>query len=96
MREQGNIPGLEELQKVLSLPRLPLRIEGFDIAHVGGRHPVASLVSFLNGRPDKNSYRRFHMKTLDGSIDDFAAMREVVARRYTRVANDELSAPDLI
>ncbi|MFW5686189.1 MAG: excinuclease ABC subunit UvrC, partial [Spirochaetota bacterium] len=96
IREQGNIPGLEELQKVLSLPRLPLRIEGFDIAHVDGKHPVASLVSFQNGRPDKNNYRRFHMKTLDGTIDDFAAMREVVARRYTRVANEELPAPDLI
>ncbi|MFW6293731.1 MAG: helix-hairpin-helix domain-containing protein, partial [Spirochaetota bacterium] len=96
VREQGNIPGLEELQKVLSLPRLPLRIEGFDIAHIGGRHPVASLVSFLNGRPDKNHYRRFHMKTLGGTIDDFAAMREVIARRYTRVLNEELAAPDLI
>ncbi len=96
VREQGNIPGLEELQKVLSLPRLPLRIEGFDIAHIGGRHPVASLVSFLNGRPDKNHYRRFHMKTLGGTIDDFAAMREVIARRYTRVLNEELAPPDLI
>ncbi|MFW5744732.1 MAG: excinuclease ABC subunit UvrC [Spirochaetota bacterium] len=96
VRESGNIPGLEELQKVLRLPRLPLRIEGFDIAHVDGRHPVASLVSFQNGRPDKSSYRKFHMRTLDGNIDDFAAMREVVARRYTRVANDELAAPDLI
>jgi excinuclease ABC subunit C len=84
------------MQTVLSLPRLPLRIEGFDIAHVDGRHPVASLVSFENGRPDKASYRRFHMKTLDGKIDDFAAMREVVARRYTRVANKEVPAPDLI
>jgi excinuclease ABC subunit C len=96
VREQGNIPGLEELQKVLGLPRLPLRIEGFDIAHIGGRHPVASLVSFQNGRPDKNHYRRYHMKTLDGTIDDFAAMREVVARRYTRVRNEELVPPDLI
>jgi excinuclease ABC subunit C len=96
VREQGNIPGLEELQQVLSLPRLPLRIEGFDIAHVGGKHPVASLVSFQNGRPDKSSYRRFHMKTLAGTVDDFAAMREVVARRYTRVINEEIPAPDLI
>jgi excinuclease ABC subunit C len=96
VREQGNIPGLEELQKILGLPRLPLRIEGFDIAHVGGTHPVASAVSFLNGRPDKSSYRRFHMKTLDGGIDDFAAMREVTARRYTRLINEQLPLPDLI
>ncbi len=96
VREQGNLPGLEELQQVLSLPDLPLRIEGFDIAHVDGRHPVASLVSFANGRPDKSNYRRFHMRTLNGQIDDFAAMREVIARRYTRVANNEVPAPDLI
>ncbi len=96
VREQSNIPGLEELQKVLGLPRLPLRIEGFDIAHVGGTHPVASAVSFLNGRPDKSNYRRFHMRTLQGGIDDFAAMREVAARRYTRLINEQLPLPDLI
>ncbi len=96
VREQGNIPGLEELQKVLGLPRLPLRIEGFDIAHVDGTHPVASAVSFLNGRPDKSNYRRFRMRTLGGAIDDFAAMREVAARRYTRLINEELPLPDLI
>ncbi len=96
VREQGNIPGLEELQKILALPQLPLRIEGFDIAHVDGRHPVASLVSFRNGRPDKSGYRRFHMRTLHGAIDDFAAMREVTARRYTRLANEEAPLPDLI
>ena len=96
VREQSNIPGLEELQKVLGLPRLPLRIEGFDIAHVEGTHPVASEVSFLNGRPDKSNYRRFHMRTLDGGIDDFAAMREVAARRYTRLINEELPLPDLV
>ncbi len=96
VRETGNIPALEELQTLLDLDRLPLRIEGFDIAHVDGKHPVASLISFLNGRPDKSKYRKFHIKTLDGKIDDFAAMREVVARRYSRVVNEELEKPDLI
>jgi excinuclease ABC subunit C len=95
-REQGIVPGLEELQDVLNLPRLPLRIEGFDIAHVDGKHPVASMVSFKNGRPDKQQYRKFHVKTLNGRIDDFASMREVVARRYTRLLNEELPLPDLI
>ena len=96
VREQGALPGLEELQRLLGLAALPVRIEGFDIAHVDGKHPVASLVSFQNGRPDKASYRRYHMRTLEGGIDDFAAMREVVARRYTRLANEGSSLPDLI
>ena len=96
IRERGNTAGLEELQKVLALAALPLRIEGFDIAHVEGTHPVASLVTFVNGRPEPSEYRRYHMRTLDGRVDDFAAMREVVARRYTKVVNDGLPAPDLI
>jgi excinuclease ABC subunit C len=96
VRERGNTAGLEELQTVLELATLPLRIEGFDIAHVAGTHPVASLVVFVNGRPEPSEYRRYHMRTLDGRVDDFAAMREVVARRYTRVVNDGLAAPDLI
>ncbi len=96
IRERGNIPALEELKQVLKLPRLPIRIEGFDIAQLSGKHTVASMVSFKDGVPDKPRYRRFHVKTLDGAIDDFASMREVVARRYTRVMNENLPAPDLI
>ena len=88
---------LRELKKVLSLPSLPKRIEGFDIAHLGGRHTVASMVSFLNGRPDKTEYRYFHIKSLpENSIDDYGSIREAVARRYTRVLNEKLSKPDLI
>ncbi len=96
IRERGNRPALEELQLILKLPQLPMRIEGFDIAQLSGKHTVASMVSFKEGVPDKGQYRRFHVKTLDGAIDDFASMREVVARRYTRVANQEIAAPDLI
>lgn len=96
IRERGNRPALEELQSILKLPRVPMRIEGFDIAQLSGKHTVASMVSFREGVPDKGQYRRFHVKTLDGAIDDFASMREVVARRYTRVANEEVPAPDLI
>ncbi|MDA3941538.1 MAG: excinuclease ABC subunit UvrC [Spirochaetia bacterium] len=92
----SNIEGLEELQKVLSLSKLPKRIEGFDISHLAGKHPVSSLVSFYNGIPDKKNYRKFHVKTLDGGIDDYESIREVVARRYSRVINDNLPKPDLI
>ncbi len=87
---------LGELKEILGLPSLPLRIEGFDIAHLGGTNPVASMVSFWNGRPDKKRYRRYRLKTLAGAIDDFESIREVVARRYTRVLNESMDLPDLI
>ena len=96
VRDTGNTAALEELQELLSLPTMPRRIEGFDIAQVSGKHPVASMVSFSDGRPDKARYRRFHVKTLGGRIDDFAAVREVVARRYTRLVNEGKPLPDLI
>jgi excinuclease ABC subunit C len=96
IRERGNVPALEELARVLELPNVPLRIEGFDIAHVGGKHPVASMVSFLNGIPNKAEYRRYHVRGLEGKIDDYEAMREIVARRYTRVLNERKDRPDLI
>ena len=96
LRERGDIPAMEELQRHLNLPHLPVRIEGFDIAHIGGRLPVASLISFSNGNPDKKNYRYFRLKTTDGVIDDFASMREAVARRYTRLLNEQADLPDLI
>src|SRR5574344_1470163 len=96
MRERGDIPALEELQQVLGLKKLPVRIEGFDIAHIGGKFPVASLISFYNGNPDKSNYREFRLKTTDGIIDDFASMREATTRRYTRLVNEDKELPDLI
>ncbi len=96
LRERGDIPAMEELKKLLGLPRLPVRIEGFDIAHIGGKFPVASLISFYNGNPDKKNYRYFRLKTTDGIIDDFASMREATSRRYTRLLNDNAELPDLI
>lgn len=96
IRERGNLPALRELERVLALAAPPLRIEGFDIAHLDGKYPVAAMVSFENGVPDKSAYRKFHVKHLEGNIDDFEAMREVVARRYTRVINEKLPRPDLI
>ncbi|QTQ12375.1 excinuclease ABC subunit UvrC [Treponema parvum] len=96
LRERGDIPALEELKAVLGLEHLPVRIEGFDIAHIGGKFPVASLISFYNGNPDKKNYRYFRLKTTDGVIDDFASMREAATRRYTRLVNEQSDLPDLI
>ncbi|MGO8695288.1 MAG: excinuclease ABC subunit UvrC [Rectinemataceae bacterium] len=95
-REIGDIPALEELHRLLGLSSLPSRIEGFDISQLSGKHTVASLVSFKNGVPDKKNYRHFKIRSLEGAIDDFGAVREAVARRYTRLVNEESELPDLI
>ena len=96
VRERGDIPAMQELQEILSLPSLPVRIEGFDIAHIGGKLPVASLISFYNGNPDKKNYRFFRLRTTDGKIDDFASMREASSRRYSRLLREGSEMPDLI
>ena len=96
VRDRGDTPAMEELKKILNLEVLPVRIEGFDIAHIGGKFPVASLISFYNGNPDKKNYRYFRLKTTDGIIDDFASMKEAVSRRYTRLINEQCDFPDLI
>ena len=95
-RKKVDTKAIEELKKVLSLSKLPRRIEGFDIAHIGGKFPIASLISFYNGNPDKKNYREFRLKTTDGLIDDFASMKEATSRRYTRLLNDNQELPDLI
>jgi excinuclease ABC subunit C len=91
-----SLDSLVELKIALGLPDIPVRIEGFDIAHLGGSHMVASMVCFINGRSEKSAYRKFKIKTLDGAVDDYEAMREVVARRYSRVLNENMPLPDLI
>jgi len=96
LKEHGDFPALEELRDLLDLPNLPSRIEGFDIAHLGGRLPVASLISFKDGNPDRKNYRIFRLRTTDGVIDDFASMREVTSRRYGRLMNEGADLPDLI
>lgn len=96
LRERGDTPAMQELKEILHLPTLPVRIEGFDIAHIGGKLPVASLISFYNGNPDKKNYRYFRLKTTDGIIDDFNSMREATSRRYTRLVNEGAELPDLI
>jgi excinuclease ABC subunit C len=87
--------GLIGLRKALGLPQPPRLIEGVDIAHLGGEDTVASLVSFLDGLPFKPGYRKFKIKSVHG-IDDFASMREVIFRRFRRLARDNEVFPDLL
>ena len=84
---------MEELAQRLSLARLPKRIECFDISHIQGAETVASMVVFTGGEPDKAEYRRFKLRTVEGSPDDFASMQEVTLRRYREAAEP---LPDLI
>jgi excinuclease ABC subunit C len=92
--------GMVGLRKVLGLEKTPRSIEGVDIAHLGGQETVASLVSFLDGLPFKPGYRRFRINTVQG-VDDFAAIREVVARRFRRLWAESLATgenvyPDIL
>ena len=96
LKERGAGPALDELAKSLSLKTIPARIEGFDISHLDGKHPVASLISFKNGIPDKKNYRYFKLRSVIGVIDDYAAMREAVRRRYSRLIKEGTDLPDLI
>jgi excinuclease ABC subunit C len=96
LKERGAGPALDELLRVLNLKSRPERIEGFDIAQLDGKHPVASLISFKNGVPDRKNYRYFKLRTVIGIVDDFAAMREVVRRRYSRLIREGKELPDLI
>lgn len=86
---------LKKLQEDLFLPKLPRRIEAFDISNISGKFAVASLVTFINAKPKKSEYRRFKIKTVKG-IDDFAMMAEVIKRRYTRLIKEKKNFPDLI
>ena len=95
-REAGDVEALEELRRILDLETLPARIEGFDIAHLSGKYTVASLVSFENGVPDKKNYRYFRIRSLEGRVDDFGALREAAGRRYSGLLNEEKELPDLI
>lgn len=92
-REGKRSAAVQELAERLELDILPQRIECFDISHIQGAETVASMVVFTDGEPDKSEYRRFRLKTVEGSPDDFASMQEVTLRRY-REAKEPL--PDLI
>ncbi len=96
MKRADYVPhAVKALQRDLRLPRLPRRIECFDNSNIQGTDPVASMVVFVDGKPKKSEYRKFKIKSVVGP-DDFASMREVIERRYTRVVNEGLERPDLI
>ncbi|GIW79450.1 MAG: UvrABC system protein C [Gemmatales bacterium] len=86
--------GLIGLRKVLGLRDTPRTIEGIDIAHLAGTDTVASLVSFIDGLPFKPGYRRFRIRSVEG-VDDFAAIREVVARRFRRLGREAKPIPGI-
>ncbi|MEO6002624.1 MAG: excinuclease ABC subunit UvrC [Opitutus sp.] len=86
---------LRQLGEALSLAGPPRTIECFDISHISGTFVVASMVHFADGRPDKDNYRRFQIKSFIGN-DDFRAMEEVVGRRYRRLAEEGKLFPDLV
>jgi excinuclease ABC subunit C len=95
--KKGNRQGaLIELQSLLKMKQLPLTIEGFDISHIQGAQTVASMVSFHKGLPNKAGYRKFILKTVQDKPDDFASMREVVKRRYSRLLQEQKPLPDVI
>ncbi len=87
--------GLAGLRKVLKLAETPRTIEGVDIAHLGGNETVASLVQFIDGLPFKPGYRRFRIREVEG-IDDFASIREVVARRFRGLKDAGQMFPDIL
>ena len=87
--------GLAELGEVLGLDEPPRTIDGVDVAHLSGEAAVASVVRFVDGRPFKDGYRRFRIKTVEG-IDDYAMMAEVVGRRFRRILDAEEVAPDVL
>jgi excinuclease ABC subunit C len=98
--EQRMTGAMSELAEALDLPRLPRRIECFDISNLHGTNPVASMTVFEDGRPAKREYRRFTIKTVQGS-NDFAMMREVIGRRFRRASAEEsdekwAAIPDLV
>lgn len=86
---------LEALQKDLRLKELPVHIECFDNSNIQGTSPASACVVFKNGKPSKDDYRKFNIKTVEGP-DDFASMREVVYRRYKRLVDEGESLPQLI
>ncbi len=94
--EKNRIPhAVKELKEHLKLRTLPRRIECFDNSNLQGTDPVASMVCFVDAKPRKSEYKKFHIKTVIGP-DDFASMKEILERRYSKVMKDKLQIPDLI
>ena len=93
--EQRTTRILKEIQEQLHMDRLPMHIECFDNSNIQGSHAVAACVVFKKGKPSKNDYRKYIIKTVVGP-DDYASMQEVVRRRYTRIIEEQGELPDLI
>lgn len=93
-KQERSIGATDKLAKVMGIERLH-RIEAFDNSNIMGTDPVSAMVVFIDGKPAKSDYRKYKIKTVEGP-DDYASMREVVYRRYSRVLKDELTKPDLI
>ncbi|WP_210468722.1 excinuclease ABC subunit UvrC [Sporosarcina sp. 6E9] len=93
-QESRTIGACEDLGEAMNIA-VPFRIEAFDNSHTYGADPVSAMVSFVDGKPNRKDYRKYKTKTA-AMHDDYAAMREVVRRRYTRVLKEELPLPDLI
>ncbi|MDN6162365.1 MAG: excinuclease ABC subunit UvrC, partial [Atopostipes sp.] len=94
MKQLKTTGASEELAEALKLPKVK-RIEAFDHSNIQGTSPVSAMVSFYEGKPDKNNYRKFNIKTVDGS-NEAATTREVIRRRYSRLLKEEAELPDLI
>jgi excinuclease ABC subunit C len=94
-RRSAPAPAVEVLGRDLGMDRAPRRIECFDISHMQGSDTVGSMVVFVDGKPRKSEYRKFKIESLDRP-DDFAAMREIVGRRYAKVMEDGADPPDLV
>lgn len=93
--EKQRLFPLEEAREILSLEKLPLRIEGFDISNTGGQESVGSVVVFVEGNPRNREYRKYKIKTVTGP-DDVASLQEIIQRRYTRSVRENKTLPDLI
>ncbi|HEU5081298.1 MAG TPA: excinuclease ABC subunit UvrC [Opitutaceae bacterium] len=91
----ADLPAVNALREALAMEKPPEHMECFDISHISGTFVVASMVHFTQGRPDKNNYRRFQIKSFVGN-DDFRAMEEVVGRRYRRLSEEGKPFPDLV
>ena len=93
--EQRAMRTLTTIQRDLHLPELPRHIECFDNSNISGAHPVAACVVFRNAKPSKKEYRHFNIKTVEGP-DDYASMREVLTRRYSRLLSEGADLPQLV
>ncbi len=93
-KQERTIGAVERLGNAMNIP-IPIRIESFDNSNIMGTNPVAAMVVFIDGKPAKKEYRKYKIKTVNGP-DDYASMREVIYRRYSRVIREGLPLPDLI